>query len=160
MTEAQHLMHSLTRSGLTIALAESVTCGLASCALGSLEGAGEAFKGSIISYGADVKTTLLQVKKELIEKYSAESMEVTEAMAKGLKKIIDADICAAITGLATAGGSETPEKPVGTIFVSARFKSRFISEKKVFSGTPQKIKDDAARFLFSTIKSLIDQDAS
>ncbi len=43
-------------------------------------------------------------------------MQVTTALAKNLPKLIKADIHVAITGLASAGGTETKDKPVGTIF--------------------------------------------
>jgi nicotinamide mononucleotide (NMN) deamidase PncC len=42
-------------------------------------------------------------------------MEVTEAIARGLTTLIPADIHIGITGLPCPGGSETAEKPIGTM---------------------------------------------
>lgn len=54
----------------------------------------------------------------MLKKYTAESKEVTDALAKYLRQPIATDIHAAITRLASPGGSETAEKPVGTVFFS------------------------------------------
>lgn len=101
---------------LTVALAESITCGLASHQLNTVKGTSEIFMGSVVCYNEDVKTGLLKVSPTLLKKYTAESQEVTDQIVKSLKKIIVADIYAAVTGLATTGASETASKPVGTVF--------------------------------------------
>src|ERR1044071_9741416 len=97
---------------LTLAFAESMTCGLAAHQLSQVKGTSDAFKGSLVCYNGDVKSNLLKISKKLIEKHTAESQRVTDEMAKKLKEIFLADVYAAITGLATPGGSETKRKPV------------------------------------------------
>jgi len=104
---------------LSLAFAESATAGRA-CAEFSLAcNAGKFLKGGFVCYDATLKSSLLDVPNDLIEKYTPESMEVTKAIASGLRKIIDADIHIGITGLPCPGGSETDEKPVGTMFIYA-----------------------------------------
>jgi nicotinamide-nucleotide amidase len=44
-----------------------------------------------------------------------------------------------VTGLTTPGGSETPEKPVGTMFVFALIRGREASFRKVFSGSCEEV---------------------
>lgn len=96
-------------------------------------------KGGIACYDAGLKVSLLGVSQELIDTYTPESMEVTREMAYRLKEIVDADINVAVTGLTTAGGSETPEKPVGTMFVFALICGREASFRNVFSGTCEEV---------------------
>src|SRR5436190_13810781 len=100
----QQLANFLKEHELTIAFAESMTCGLLSHKLGSVSGASDILMGSIVCYNEKVKNHSLKIKKSLIDKYTAESQQVTDAMASNLRKIITADIHAAITGLATSGG--------------------------------------------------------
>src|SRR4051794_28794817 len=114
--KAHAFIKQLQEKNLILALAESVTCGLAAHKLSTAPGTSDVLAGSIVCYTPEVKRDLLGVSQKLIDRYTCESMEVTEALAKNLGKLIDADIYAALTGLASPGGSETKDKPVGTIF--------------------------------------------
>ena len=136
---------------LTIALAESMTCGLAAHLLSTCKGTAEVLRGSVVCYHESVKTHLLGVPEETIRRFTAESQEVTNLLAKGLKKRIRADIHAAITGLASAGGSEGPGKPVGTVYYSTLYKGRLRKLRKVFRGTPLEIREKACMGLYDFI---------
>ena len=145
----------LKELGLTLALAESMTCGLASHFLSTCKGTADVLLGSIVCYTPEVKTSLLKVKPALIKKYSAESKEVTIALALNLRKIIRADICAAITGLASAGGSETKTKPPGTVFFSILYKGKQYNHRVVFRGTPLEIREKSAMYLYDKITEAV-----
>lgn len=150
-TLVKDLLQKLQEKNLTLALAESVTCGLAAHQLNIAEGTSEVFMGSIVCYNEKVKTDLLKVDPEIIKKYSAESQEVTDELVKNLPCLIKADIYGAITGLCVKGGSETPEKPVGTVFFSVLFNGKLIQQREVFMGTPQAIKEKACSNLYKII---------
>ena len=137
--------------GLTIALAESVTCGLASHQLNIVKGTSEILIGSVVCYNEQVKTGLLKVSPALVKTFTTESQEVTDELAKKLNKLFAADLYAAITGLAAPGGSETKSKPVGTIFFSLFFQQKLYSRKKRFYGSPLEIKRKACRELYQMI---------
>jgi nicotinamide-nucleotide amidase len=77
--------------------------------------------------------------------------EVTERLARNLKSIISADIHAAVTGLASAGGSETKDKPVGTVFFSIVYKGKIRNFRKQFRGTPLEIREKACTTLYELI---------
>src|SRR4051812_24642349 len=109
---ANNLVKTLQQKKLTLALAESVTGGLAAHRLSLLKGAGDVLQGGIVCYNEKVKHGLLKVSKALIEKHTAESQRVTDELAKNLKSLLEADIYGAMTGLADEGGSETKQKPV------------------------------------------------
>lgn len=121
--------------GLTVAFAESATAGWLCSEFALTEESGKVLMGGIACYDADLKVKLLKVPQELIDEFTPESMEVTREMAYRLRELIGSDIQVTVTGLTTPGGSETPEKPVGTMFVFALIKDKEASFRKVFSGS-------------------------
>jgi len=121
--------------GLTVAFAESATAGWLCSEFALTEESGKVLMGGIACYDAGLKVKLLKVRQELIDEFTPESMEVTREMAYRLRELIDSDIQVTVTGLTTPGGSETPEKPVGTMFVFALIKDKEASFRKVFSGS-------------------------
>ena len=125
------LVKFLQLQNLTIAFAESMSCGLVTHQLNTVKGTSDVLKGSVICYSEDVKTGVLKVPKSLIKKHTAESQQVTDSLAKNLHKIIYADVCAAITGLAAPGGSECAEKPVATVFYSVFFDDKLQVQNKL-----------------------------
>ena len=64
---------------------------------------------------------------------------MTDELARRLRHLIAADIQIGVTGLTTPGGSETVEKPVGTMFISALIKGRLVSVRQEFKGSPEEI---------------------
>jgi nicotinamide-nucleotide amidase len=125
---------------LSLAFAESATAGRLTADFSLIDHAGDFLKGGIACYDASLKEALLHVDHALIEKFTPESMEVTKAIAEGLKVLIPADIHIGITGLTCPGGSETAEKPVGTMFVYAHSGGKHIfSERMNFYGNRKEI---------------------
>jgi nicotinamide-nucleotide amidase len=135
---------------LKIAFTESATAGALSVAFAFTPYSGDILLGSIVCYDADEKINILNIPKNLIQKHSPESSEVTNCMAVNAKKIFaKADIIVAVTGLTKAGGSETEEKPVGTMFIDFIFPNYHIQVKEVFAGNSHQI-------VHSTIKKVAD----
>lgn len=124
---------------LTIAFAESATAGWLCSEFALTEQAGQVLQGGLTCYNADLKVSLLGVPQELVDRYTPESWEVTCAMARCLTRIIPADIHVTVTGLTAPGGSETAEKPVGTMFVCALVRGRETGFRRVFSGSREDI---------------------
>lgn len=106
----------LAERNLRISFAESATAGKLSLEFALTEQSGQILTGSVISYDVDVKKTILSVPAEIIDQFTPESPEVTESMAIGLSGMMSSDLYVAVTGLPIPGGSESPEKPVGTMF--------------------------------------------
>jgi nicotinamide-nucleotide amidase len=129
----------MAQQGLTIAFAESATAGWLCSEFALAEESGKVLKGGLACYDADLKVSILKVPQELIDQYTPESLEVTREMALRLDGLIPADIRVAVTGLTTPGGSETAEKPVGTMFVVALIKDKEVSFRKVFKGSCEEI---------------------
>jgi nicotinamide-nucleotide amidase len=101
--------------------------------------AGRVVKGGIVCYAVEVKERLLDISPALIEQFTAESAEVTRELAVRLRAVIPADITVAVTGLPEAGGSETPEKPVGTMFIHIVSRGKETAMREVYPGAPEEI---------------------
>lgn len=108
----------LLEKNYKIFLAESMSGGFISGFLSQLEGASMFFLGGIVCYSSQIKQQLLGVSSTMIENFTAESQEVTDCLLLGLKNIQQADIYISVTGLSGPGGSESAEKPIGTVFLS------------------------------------------
>mgnify|MGYP003575412939 CR=1 FL=1 len=130
---------TLAAKKLTISFAESASTGRLIYEFTSVPHCGSINTGSIVCYDRSVKENLLQIPSEVIDRHSAESEEVTKLMALSLQKLIPADISVAVTGLASEGGSETPEKPVGTMFIHAIIMGEHLAIRRKFDGNPDEI---------------------
>jgi PncC family amidohydrolase len=153
--KVNHFVKTLQQRKLRVAFAESITCGMAASKLASCPGTSDILAGSIVCYSPEVKRALFDVPDNDIETYSCESQEITDALAKKLKKLIGANIHAAITGLAAPGGSESAEKPVGTVFFSIYWKKKLHRKRKLFRGTPGEIREKACKHLYEMVLELI-----
>jgi nicotinamide-nucleotide amidase len=101
----------------TLALAESCTGGLISHRMTSIAGSSAYYLGGVTSYANDVKIELLGVRPATLEKYGAVSQETALEMSHGIRERIGADYGLSVTGIAGPSGG-TPEKPVGTVWIS------------------------------------------
>lgn len=102
---------SMLRSrGLTLALAESVTGGLVAGRLTAVPGASDVVRGAVVSYASEVKFDLLGVPRGPVVNEAAAA-----AMATGVRRVLDADVGLALTGV--AGPTEQDGMPVGTLCV-------------------------------------------
>lgn len=139
MSVVENCARLLAEKRLTISFAESATAGRLAYAFSQTEDAGSVLKGGLVCYDACLKEDILSVPSWMIEKFSPESAEVTREMALRLGNVIRADLSVSVTGLTKPGGSETPEKPVGTMFYAIRY-GEILHERRIFStGSPDTI---------------------
>lgn len=129
----------LAKKKMTIAFAESATAGRLAYEFSLTALSGKVLKGGIVCYDACVKEDSLKIPHRLIKQFTPESAEVTEELTKSLQTFIAADVHVGVTGLTTSGGSETPEKPVGTMFIHIRVGERSFPSKTLVRGTPGNI---------------------
>lgn len=141
---------------LSIAFAESATGGRLAAEFSLLADAGKFLKGGLVCYDASLKQQLLKVPPGFIAAFSPESMEVSKAMASGLEKLIPADLHIGITGLTAPGGSETQEKPVGTMFIHGRlFGKALFSERAQFKGGAEDIVKQTIHYTASLLSDAL-----
>ncbi len=107
---------SLSRSGRTVATAESCTAGLLAGRLTELPGSSEWVRGGLVVYSNAAKSALAGVPTELLERVGAVSAEVALALAQGARTALEADVGVGITGIAGPGGG-SPTKPVGLVHI-------------------------------------------
>lgn len=111
------LVINLKEKKLKIAVAESCTGGLVSKRITEIPGSSEVFECGLCTYSNEMKTKLLGVKEETLNKHGAVSKETAIEMASGVRKVSGADLGVSITGIAGPDGG-TPEKPVGLTYIA------------------------------------------
>lgn len=141
----------LAQLGLTIGTVESATGGLISHRFTNVPGSSAYFKGAVVSYRNEIKTSVIGVKVETLEQYGAVSSQVAEAMAAGGRKLLGVDICLADTGIAGPGGS-TPGKPVGLFYLGMATAEGVSYRRYRFQGSREENKWNAAEAALEWLK--------
>lgn len=116
------LYNKLKERGLSVSFAESCTGGLLAKRLTDVAGASEVMGFSAVTYSATAKERILNVSKDVIDKYGVISNECAAEMAKGIVSLSNADIGVSVTGV--AGPNTSEEKPVGLVCVGIYAKGR------------------------------------
>jgi nicotinamide-nucleotide amidase len=98
----------LQARGWTLGVAESVTGGLIGARIVNVPGASETFRGTIGAYDTAVKRSVLGVTAP-----SVVTEEAAREMADGARRVLDADVGIAVTGV--AGPTEQDGVAVGTV---------------------------------------------
>jgi nicotinamide-nucleotide amidase len=127
-TMQEVLGNILSKNKKTISTAESCTGGAIASLITSVPGSSAYYQGSIVSYSYDIKETLLNVKKETLEKYGAVSEETVKEMLSGLLDQMKTDFGIAVSGIMGPDGG-TAEKPVGTVWVAVGNKEKQFVQK-------------------------------
>jgi nicotinamide-nucleotide amidase len=152
---AQDIINLLRQKGLTLGVVESATGGLISHLVTNVPGSSNCYLGAITSYSNQIKTKILGVNEESINRYGTVSPQVAEEMARGGRTVLDADICVADTGIAGPNGS-TPEKSVGLFYVGLSHKDGTSSRKHIFTGSREENKHNAAEAALSWVKEYLE----
>ena len=118
----------LNSKGMTFASAESCTGGNIAHVITLIPGSSEVFKGTAVTYATPMKTKVLSVPAEMIEKYGVVSQEVVESMAIGVRDLMEADFSVATTGVAGPSGG-TEENPVGTVLIGVASAKGVVSKR-------------------------------
>lgn len=119
--------------GLTVAVAESCTGGLVADAITDVAGSSAYFAGGVVSYGNAAKETLLDVPSDVLAAHGAVSAQVARAMAIGARQRFQADVAAAVTGIAGPGGG-SEAKPVGLTYVAVADEAGVDVRRYLWSG--------------------------
>ena len=134
------VVHAL--EGRTLVTAESCTGGGIGSALTSVPGSSAVYKGGVICYTNWVKKRILGVDSTLLANYGPVSAPVAQAMAKGVRKALEADISLSVTGLAGPGGDDFGN-PVGTVFIGCDSVWRSEVREYHFEGDRAAIREQA-----------------
>jgi nicotinamide-nucleotide amidase len=144
----------LSIHGKTLSTAESCTGGTISQLITSIPGSSEYFLGGVTSYANSVKTGVLGIAPEIIEKHGAVSSECVAAMAEGVRRLTGSDYSVATSGIAGPGGG-TPEKPVGTVWVGVSSQKGTETYKVQYKGDRKRNIERSAAFALNSIRKKI-----
>lgn len=154
ITMQETLANLLKERNATISLAESCTGGFASHLLTAIPGSSSFYEGSIICYSYDIKEKELNVPKDLLLKKGAVSEEVVEILSEEIRKKYNTNYSIAISGIAGPTGG-TDDKPVGTVWISARSKNKVVSKKFSFGNNRERNISQSALASFNLLRKLI-----
>jgi nicotinamide-nucleotide amidase len=131
------VLDTLIERNLTVATMESCTGGLIANLFTDVPGGSTAFRGGLVSYATDLKTTW-GVPQAVIDEHGVISVETARAMAEAVRGVCKADIGVGVTGVA---GPETQEdKPVGTVHIAVASRDGVMDESYHFGGGRQEVK--------------------
>ena len=105
---------ALKQRGWMLALAESCTGGWAAQAVTAIPGSSAWFERGFVTYSNAAKVDMLGVAEQTLQQYGAVSEQTVREMAQGALARSQAQIAAAISGIAGPDGG-TPDKPVGMV---------------------------------------------
>ncbi len=150
----QGIHEILTRRGLTLASAESLTGGRVAAALTRLPGSSAFFMGGVVAYSNQLKAELLGVDMEILIKHGAVSEECALAMALGARRKLGTRVAVASTGIAGPDGA-TKDKPLGLVWLAAVSGHRKLTAKHIFKGDRAAVTEEAAHAALVLLHQLI-----
>ena len=153
---AAAVLDQLRARNARMVVAESCTGGLLGSRITAVPGASDVFIGGVVAYDNVVKSGMLDVPPELLERHGAVSEEVVSAMAQGVQRRFAVDAALAITGVAGPSGG-THEKPVGTVWIAARLGTESRALKRIFPGDRGEIRARAAQAALDLLRRLVAQ---
>jgi nicotinamide-nucleotide amidase len=147
----------LVARGLRIGVAESCTGGLITSRLTDIPGSSRYVDQAVVVYSNDAKTELLGVSPDLLREHGAVSEPVGLAMAEGIKMQARAGVGVAVTGIAGPAGG-TPDKPVGTVVVSAVTDSDQRVRTFRFFGEREQVKFQASQAALDMVRRMLSEE--
>lgn len=139
---ASQLGQVLLSKNWQISCAESCTGGGIAYAITSTAGSSEWFNRSFVTYSNEAKQQLLGVAGATLEQYGAVSSETVLEMALGTASATDAEVALSVSGIAGPGGG-SDDKPVGTVWFGFRVGNSLSSEKVIFAGDRDQVRERA-----------------
>ncbi|MEY9876823.1 nicotinamide-nucleotide amidase [Streptacidiphilus sp. MAP12-33] len=149
---AERALAELVRAGSTLAVAESLTGGLLAAEFVAVPGASKAFRGSVTAYATELKGSVLGVDPELLATRGAVDPDVAAQMARGVRRLLGADIGVATTGV--AGPDPQDGQPVGTVFVAVAFEPSAGTSGELV--TPLRLSGDRATIRRKAVEAAVD----
>jgi nicotinamide-nucleotide amidase len=113
---ATEIIGLLTRTGETVAAAESLTGGLVAAALTDVPGASNVLRGGVIAYATELKAQVLGVDVAMLKKHGPVYAPVASAMAEGVRQRLGATFGVSTTGVAGPGPQDG--HPAGTVHIA------------------------------------------
>lgn len=150
---ARRLAGLAQKSGITIAVAESLTGGRLAAALSAAPKAGEWFRGGVVAYSAEVKHDLLETPPGPVV-----TAPTAGSMARSTLRLLDADWAVSLTGVGGPGSEEGA--PAGTVYLATAGRAEALkAEHHEFHGAPEKVLDQAVAAALRALVARIELEA-
>lgn len=137
-----------------LVVAESCSGGVLSARITAIPGASAVYIGGVVAYDNMVKSGTLDVPPELLDQFGAVSEQVVSAMAEGVQRQFAVNAALAITGIAGPSGG-TADKPVGTVWLAARYGNAARALKRMFPGDRNEIRARSAQAALDLLRRLL-----
>lgn len=120
---------------ITLSVSESCTGGKIAEMITTEPGISSFFRGSLVAYATDTKTSILGINKNTIDKFSVVSKEIAELMAIASNKVFKTDYAIATTGNAGPSKGDADDE-LGTVHIAIASPKGVVSKKFNF-GQPR-----------------------
>ena len=144
------LHREFTKENKTLALAESCTGGYLGHTLTQTDGSSQYFMGSIVSYDASVKETVLKIPKEDIIIHGEVSEAIAMQMAIRVRALLKTSVGFGITGWLSPSSPEA-----GTVWMAVSNAHRTVAKKFHFPYDRERNKEVALQMAMLTIWKFI-----
>jgi nicotinamide-nucleotide amidase len=148
----------LLSAAATVAVAESCTGGLIAKRLTDRAGSSRFFLGGIVAYANEVKSDLLGVPMDILERHGAVSEEVAGSMARGVAGRLGARFGIGTTGIAGPGGG-SDERPVGTVWLAVSSPRKLTVRRERFPGGREEVRERAAQAALHLLLRVLEGDS-
>jgi nicotinamide-nucleotide amidase len=135
---ATEIIRALTRTGETVAAAESVTGGLVAAALTDVPGASNAFRGGVVAYATELKAQVLGVDVDMLKMHGPVYAPVAAAMAEGVRQRLGATIGVSTTGVAGPGPQDG--HPAGTVHIAVSLAGDTVVRTMALAGNRDEVR--------------------
>lgn len=143
----------LIKRNLSISASESLTAGLFQSTLAEVPGVSKVYPGGFVTYANSVKSSILDIPTETIDKYGVVSEMVAQQMAIQTQNKLKTDIAISFTGV--AGPDELEGKKAGTVWIGLALKNNPVVAKEFhFAGNRETIRQ---RSVLSGLKWIFDE---
>ena len=141
----------LKKKKKTLSIAESCTGGLVSHRVTQTPGSSDYFLGGVVCYSNRIKTSVLNISKELLKKEGAVSSAVATKLAENICERFGSDYGIGISGIAGPSGG-TKAKPVGLVYIAIASKTKKTCHQQVFFGSRIEIQSRATNYAFNALR--------
>jgi nicotinamide-nucleotide amidase len=136
---------------LTLAAAESITCGRVQARVGEISGASNFFLGGLTAYTLDQKVNLLGVGRAAARRANCVSAAVAEQMARGACTRFGSDLGVATTGYAEPSPAEGVGDPFAWWAIAHRRRGRWARVRSGRVECPGATRVDAQTFVADAV---------
>jgi nicotinamide-nucleotide amidase len=145
----------LRRCAKSLALAESLTAGMACSRMANVPGSSTYLRGGVIAYSEEAKREILGIPADVLRNGTV-SREVAEEMARAVRSRFRADIGVSTTGVAgPATGGE--EKPAGTVCLGLSTAESEVSWETRLPGDRNMVRSIAANAALNVVRLFLER---